>query len=392
MRCSALVVYIAFFILTCFEEHWLRPQLSRVIAAVTILMAMIISEHGTALFMFTNDKITYPLQRIRPTFYIIITIHLFLPFPSRAYSLIGTILVVSLELSMSITARIKFDTESQLSTRALVNYVIADIIFYVIGAFVGFFLTFLLEIVNRKVFLDHRSCIESKFKLNYEKEQQESLLNSCLPFHLMERVQNDIKFALKNSRRFSCFTTKPFNELYIEKYENVSILYADIVNSMQLAAILTPSKLVETLNSLFERFDSSSEINNCLRIKLLGDCYYCVSGLPNNDPNHATNCIRMGLDMINIIKFVREMREVDVDMRIGVHSGQVLSGLLGLHKWQFDIWSIDRMIAASMEQNGVPGKVHVTKATLDLVSEEDRKKFNIKGGAKSAKLIHFNEN
>ena len=100
----------------------------------------------------------------------------------------------------------------------------------------------------------------------------------------------------------------------------------------------------------------------------------------------------MGLDMINIIKFVREMREVDVDMRIGVHSGQVLSGLLGLHKWQFDIWSIDRMIAASMEQNGVPGKVHVTKATLDLVSEEDRKKFNIKGGAKSAKLIHFNEN
>ena len=114
MRCSALVVYIAFFILTCFEEHWLRPQLSRVIAAVTILMAMIISEHGTALFMFTNDKITYPLQRIRPTFYIIITIHLFLPFPSRAYSLIGTILVVSLELSMSITARIKFDTESQL--------------------------------------------------------------------------------------------------------------------------------------------------------------------------------------------------------------------------------------------------------------------------------------
>jgi len=95
---------------------------------------------------------------------------------------------------------------------------------------------------------------------------------------------------------------RPFNKLYVKKYKNVSILYADIVNSMVLTASLTPNDLVETLNELYGRFDETAEKNNCLRIKMLGDCYYCVSGLPEFDENHAINCVRMGLTMIRIIK------------------------------------------------------------------------------------------
>lgn len=252
------------------------------------------------------------------------------------------------------------------------KFAVADVIFYVFSALFGFYMTFLLEITNRRAFMDHRCCVESTFKLDYEQEQQEQLLNSCLPRHLIESVRKDIRDVISKLVRHQRTSPKPFNKLFVEKYKDVSILYADIVNSMVLTASLSPNDLVETLNELFGRFDESAERNGCMRIKLLGDCYYCVSGMPAYDARHAANCVRMGLDMIRIIRSVREARDVDVDMRIGVHSGMVLSGLIGVHKWQFDIWSLDCMVAAAMEHRGVPGHVHVTKTTLDLIPAVQR--------------------
>lgn len=95
-----------------------------------------------------------------------------------------------------------------------------------------------------------------------------------------------------------------FHELHVQRHNNVSILYADIVNFTPLSEQLTASDLVKTLNELFGRFDQIAKENQCLRIKILGDCYYCVSGLPVSRPQHAANCVNMGLAMIDAIRWV----------------------------------------------------------------------------------------
>lgn len=93
-----------------------------------------------------------------------------------------------------------------------------------------------------------------------------------------------------------------FHEMHVQRHNNVSILYADIVNFTPLSEQLTASDLVKTLNELFGRFDQIAQENQCLRIKILGDCYYCVSGLPISRPQHAENCVNMGLQMIDAIR------------------------------------------------------------------------------------------
>jgi class 3 adenylate cyclase len=187
------------------------------------------------------------------------------------------------------------------------------------------------------------------------KMQSDSLLLNILPDEIAEEL-------------------KRFGRSYARKHQQVSVLFADIKGFTLVAETLSPEKLVTELDEVFRAFDNIVDKYDMEKIKTIGDAYMCACGLPRSDGENALKAVKTAIDMQQFIHgfgmACRIQNLPEFEIRIGIHTGPVIAGVVGSRKFAYDIWGDTVNIASLMEQHGEVGKINISASTYSLIRDQ----------------------
>ncbi|RQS61523.1 response regulator [Burkholderia sp. Bp8963] len=189
-------------------------------------------------------------------------------------------------------------------------------------------------------------------KVVAEQKVSERLLLNMLPFPIAERLKAHLDDIAGS-----------FPEVIADRFPEVSVLFADIVDFTGFSAGMRPEQLVEMLNEIFTGFDIIADHRGLEKIKTIGDAYMAAAGLPVPAEDHAMRAAHMALDMIDALARFNALRHCKLQLRIGINSGEVVAGVIGKRKFIYDLWGMAVNLASRMESQGVAGRVQVTEAT-----------------------------
>lgn len=218
----------------------------------------------------------------------------------------------------------------------------------------------MFERVHREI--EERKQAEAALKV--EQEKSEKLLLNILPI----KIANQLKMKAG---------------AIASRFEEVTILFADIVNFTELSASVPPSHLVSLLNDIFSAFDCIAEQLGLEKIKTIGDAYMVVGGLPNPREDHAEAILTMAIQMMAKIRDFRRIDDSPFQLRIGINTGPVVAGVIGIKKFSYDLWGDAVNIASRMESQGIVDRIQISEKTYQQVKHkyefEDRGYIPVKG-------------
>lgn len=191
--------------------------------------------------------------------------------------------------------------------------------------------------------------VRNNRKLTIEKQRSDDLLLNILPHEVAEELKKTGSSEAK-------------------QYDNVTVLFTDFVGFTLLSETLTPKELVQEIHECYTAFDGIIQKYGLEKIKTIGDAYLAVCGLPNPNTNHAENAVKAALEIRDFIAH-RKTRKESFSIRIGLHSGSVVAGIVGVKKYAYDIWGDTVNTAARMEQNSESGNINISGATFELVKD-----------------------
>jgi adenylate cyclase len=220
-------------------------------------------------------------------------------------------------------------------------------------------------IISAIVFFAVREADRAEATAEFEYERSEALLTNVLPAVVADRLK---------SRS---------GQVIADRYDEASILFADMAGFTAGASRTSPAELVRFLNEVFTAFDRLVEHHDLEKIKTTGDNYMVVSGVPVARPDHAAALVRLGIEMLDAAGHMQDPNGRSVSIRVGIASGPVVAGVVGTKKFFYDVWGDAVNVASRMESTGVPGRIQISPETYDEVKHqfafESRGPIDVKG-------------